>query len=208
MWNKVVKNKNKPMLWVVSGPSGSGKTTLCMRLVRKKRMGIARSISFTTRPIKRGEKNHRDYVFISKKEFLNKIKRGELLEWQKVFGNFYGTSRKLVEEAFTKNKDVLLCIDVKGALEIKKMFAKRSVFIFIVAPSEKELIQRTKMRARENKQEMKKRLAFAKTELSYAKEYDYIIVNDDLDEAVKNLESIIVARRLENVLHPAGKSRR
>jgi len=201
MWNKVVAKKNQPLLWVVSGPSGSGKTTLCMRLLGRKKIGIVRSISFTTRPVKKGEKNHRDYNFISRNEFIKKEKSGEFLEWQKVFGNFYGTSRKLVEDAFKKGKDVLLCIDVKGAIEIKKRFAKRSVFIFIVAPSEKELIQRTKMRARENKQEMKKRLAFAKTELSYAKEYDYIVVNDNLEEAVKNLESIIVARRLENVLH-------
>ncbi|MDD5355274.1 MAG: guanylate kinase [Candidatus Omnitrophica bacterium] len=208
MWNKVVCRKKMPLLWVVSGPSGSGKTTLCMKLSRKKSLGIARSISFTTRAIKKGEKNHRDYVFISQEEFVKKIKKGELLEWQKVFGNFYGTSRKFVEEAFRKNKDVLLCIDVKGALEIKKNFAKRAVFVFIVAPSEKELIQRTKMRARENKEEMRKRLAFAKTELSYAGKYDYIIVNDVLGEAVKNLEAIIVARRMKNVLRATGKTNR
>jgi len=210
MWNKVVRRsrKNTPMLWVVSGPSGSGKTILCRKLLRKKSLGIVRSISFTTRALKKGEKNQRDYIFITQDEFVKKIKKGELLEWQKVFGNFYGTSRKLVEGAFRKNKDVLLCIDVKGALEIKKKFAKRAVFIFIVAPSEKELIQRTKMRAREDKEEMKKRLACAKTELSYAKEYDYIVVNDDLAEAVKNLEAIIVARRMKNVLHSAGKTNR
>jgi guanylate kinase len=200
MWNKIVSNKTKPLLWVVSGPSGSGKTTLCRELLRRKNIGIVHSVSFTTRPIKKGEKSKRDYIFISRQEFLKKIDRGELLEWQRVFGNFYGTSKKLVGQAFKKNKDVLLCIDVKGALEIKKRFSKRSVFIFIVAPSEKELIQRTKMRAREDHAEMQKRLAFVQTELSYAKEYDYIIVNDKLSQAVKNLESIIIARRLENVL--------
>lgn len=206
MWNKIVSKKNRPLLWVVSGPSGSGKTTLCMKLARKKNTGIVRSVSFTARPIKKGERNHRDYVFISKEEFLKKISEGEFLEWQEVFGKFYGTSKKMVEDAFRKNKDVLLCIDVKGALQIKKLFSKRAVFVFIVTPSEKELVQRAKMRARENRQEIQRRLAFAKTELAYAKEYDYIIVNDDLEEAVKNLEAIIIARRSENVLRTARKT--
>lgn len=206
MWNKIVAKKNKPLLWVVSGPSGSGKTTLCMKLLRKKNTGIVRSVSFTTRPIKKGEKNRRDYVFISKNEFLKKIKSGELLEWQRVFGNLYGTSKKLVEGAFRKNKDVLLCIDVKGALEIKKRFSQRSIFIFVVAPSEKVLIQRTKMRAREDKKEMQERLKAAKRELACAREYDYVIVNDDLSRAVKNLEAIIISRRSENVLRSVRKS--
>ncbi len=137
MWNKIVSRRTKPMLWVVTGPSGSGKTTLCMQLLRRGNTGIVRSISFTTRPIKKGEKDQRDYRFISREEFLKKINKGELLEWQEVFGNLYGTSKKLVEEAFKKGKDALLCIDVKGALEIKRRFARRAVFVFIVRPAKR-----------------------------------------------------------------------
>lgn len=206
MWNKVVLRKRESLLWVVSGPSGSGKTTLCSRLLRKKNLDIVRSVSFTTRPLKKGEKNLRDYVFVSKGEFLKKIKRGELIEWQEVFGNLYGTPKKSVYELMTRNKDVILCIDVKGALEIKKKFPKKSVFIFVVPPNEKVLIERTHTRAREDKKEIQRRLAFAKTELSFAKEYNYIIVNDDLTKAIRELESIIIAKRLENVLHSVRKN--
>ena len=206
MWNRVVSKKKKPLIWVVSGPSGSGKTTLCRKLLSKKRSNISRSISFTTRPIKKGERNHSDYIFISKEEFLRKIRKAEFIEWKEVFGNLYGTPKKLVYDLFRKNKDVLLCIDVKGALEIKKKFAKRAVFIFVVPPNERELIRRTKIRAREDRGEMQRRLACVKTELSFAREYDYIIVNDHLSESVKELGSIISAKRLENVLHTNRKN--
>ncbi|NQU18804.1 guanylate kinase [bacterium] len=206
MWNRVVSKKKKPLIWVVSGPSGSGKTTLCRKLLSKKRLNIGRSISFTTRPIKKGERNHRDYIFISKEEFLRKIRRAEFIEWKEVFGNLYGTPKKLAYDLFRKNKDVLLCIDVKGALEIKKKFAKRAVFIFVVPPNERELIRRTKIRAREDRGEMQRRLACVKTELSFVREYDYIIVNDHLSKSVKELESIIYTKRLENVLHTHRKN--
>ena len=202
MWNSIVHKRKQPLLWVVSGPSGSGKTTLCNRLLLNKKLGIARSISLTTRPLRRGEKKNKDYVFVSKEAFLKKIKNREFLEWKKVFGNLYGTSKKFVAGLLKKNKDVLLCIDVKGAREIKKKFSKQSILIFIVPPNVQELARRTRRRAREDKAEIRKRLAFAKTELSFAKKYDYIIVNDNFTKALKELESIIVAKRLENVIHP------
>lgn len=202
MWNSIVYKRKKPLLWVVSGPSGSGKTTLCNKLLLNKKLGIVRSVSLTTRPLRRGEKNHKDYIFVSKRAFLNKIKNREFLEWKKVFGNLYGTSKKFVSSLLTKNKDVLLCIDVKGAREIKKKFPKNSILIFIVPPNAQELARRTRQRAREDKTEMRKRLAFAKTELSFAKRYDYVIVNDNFTKALKELESIIIEKRLENVIHP------
>lgn len=206
MWSNILSKRKKVLLWVVSGPSGSGKTTLCSRLLREKNMNIARSVSFTTRSLRKGEKNHKDYVFVSREEFLKKIKKGDFLEWKEVFGNLYGTPKKLVYDLLARNKDVLLSIDVKGALEIKKKFPTKAVFIFVVPPNEKELAKRTKLRARESRGEMQKRLAFAKTELSFAKEYDYIIVNDDLLKALKDLESIIIAKRLENVLYATRKN--
>jgi guanylate kinase len=202
----MIPKRQQALLWVVSGPSGSGKTTLCNSLLFKQYLNIARSVSCTTRPIRKGEKNYRDYIFISKQTFLGKIKRGEFIEWKEVFGNLYGTPKKRVSDLLARNKDVFLCIDVKGALEIKKKFPIRAVFIFVVPPSVTILAQRTHSRAREDREEIKKRLAFAKTELSFAKEYDYVIVNDDLSEAVKALESIIIAKRLENVLHTVRKT--
>lgn len=205
MWSDIVSKRKRALLWVVSGPSGSGKTTLCNRLLRNKKLGIVRSVSFTTRPLRKGEKNHRDYIFVSKETFLRKIKNGDFIEWKKVFNNLYGTSKKLVDGLRAKNKDVLLSIDVKGALEIKRKFPQKSVFIFVVPPNGKELAKRIKRRAREDKEEMQRRLAFAKTELSFANEYDYIIINDVLSKAVNDLETIIIARRLENVLRATRK---
>jgi guanylate kinase len=197
MWNKIVAKNKKAFLWVVSGPSGSGKTTLCEKLIQHDKLNIARSVSFTTRSLRRGEKSKRDYFFISRQEFRKKIKAGDFLEWKEVFGNLYGTSKRKVRSLIRKNKDVLLCIDVQGALEIMHKFPKQAISIFVVPPNEKELERRTKLRDREKGRELKKRLDFAKTELSYAKKYDYVIVNDDLSEALKNLESIIIAKRLE-----------
>jgi guanylate kinase len=197
MWNKIVAKNKKAFLWVVSGPSGSGKTTLCEKLIQHDKLNIARSVSFTTRSLRRGEKSKSDYFFISRQEFRKKIKAGDFLEWKEVFGNLYGTSKRKVRSLLKKNKDVLLCIDVKGALEIMHKFPKQAISIFVVPPNEKELERRTKLRDREKGRELKKRLDFAKTELSYAKKYNYVIVNDDLSEALKNLESIIIAKRLE-----------
>jgi guanylate kinase len=206
MWNRIVSKTKTPFLWVVSGPSGSGKTTLCNTLLLNKKLGVVRSVSLTTRSIRRGEQNRKDYVFISRQEFVNKIKTGDFLEWKRVFGNLYGTSKKLVYSLLKKNKDVLLCIDVKGALEIKKKFPKRCVSIFVIPPNAKELARRTRSRAREDRAEIQKRLAFANTELSFAKKYDYIIVNDNFSKALKELEAIITAKRLENDLHPSRKT--
>ena len=205
MWNKVVNKARGGVLWVVSGPSGSGKTTICQGVLRHKHLGLQRSISYTTRSRKRGERNKEDYVFISKKKFLQMRKAGRFLEWQEVFGNFYGTAKNSIERIFAKRNDVLLCIDVKGALEIKRKFPNQAVFIFIIPPDEKALKQRLHIRARDEKKEMHRRLKFAKIEISYARHYDYIVVNDKLNQAVRELESIIITKRLENVLHPIRK---
>jgi len=206
MWNKIVNRKRGNVLWVVSGPSGSGKTSICQSLLRNKSLGLARSISYTTRPRKLGEKNNKDYIFIATRRFLQMREGGEFLEWQEVFGNFYGTSKKTVRSIFAKGKDVLLCIDVKGALEIKRQFPDRAVFIFIIPPNERVLKQRLHIRGREEKKEMHRRLKFAKIEISYAPHYDYIVVNDKLNQAVRDLKNIIIAKRLENVLYPIRTS--
>ncbi len=204
MWNRVIP-KRHAFIWVVSGPSGSGKTTLCSRLFNNKKINIVRSVSCTMRPQRKNEKNYRDYIFVSREEFLKKIKQKEFIEYKEVFGNLYGTPKKLIVELLRKNKDVLLCIDVKGALEIKNKFAKKAILIFVLPPSPGVLMKRAVGRARESREEIKKRVAFAKTEIAFAKKYDNIIINDDLSQAQKALESIIVAKRLENVIRPIRK---
>ena len=131
---------------------------------------------------------------------------GEFLEWQEVFGNFYGTSKKKVEAILAKGKDVVLSIDVKGALEIKRQFPGKAAFIFIIPPNEEALKRRLHIRGREGKREMQKRLKFAKIEISYAPFYDYIVVNDNLKQAAQEIESIIITKRLENVLRTVRTS--
>ena len=126
------------------------------------------------------------------------VSNGEFLEWQEVFGNFYGTSKKSVQSYLKKNKNVLVSIDVKGAMRIKKEFPEAAVFIFVLPRNEKELVNRIINRAGDEKEEIKKRLKRVGEELSFAKKYDYIVVNDKLNQAVRELESIIIAKRLEN----------
>lgn len=208
MWNRLVARNKKPILWVVSGPSGSGKTTLCKKLLQKKRLDLVRSVSITTRALRKGEKQYRDYIFVSRDGFLKMARRNEFLEWQEIFGNFYGTPKRTIQQSLRRHKDVVLCIDVKGALAIKKKFFKQSVFIFIIPPSSHYLMRRIKARARESHTEIQKRLRRANIELSFAKQYDYIVVNDTVSEAVHELEAIITAKRLENVLHSARKNDR
>jgi len=200
LWSYLVERKKKNLLWVLSGPSGSGKTTLCQHLLRKKYLGLERSISYTTRPRRKGEIDGEDYFFISRSKFLELEKRGEFLEWQEVFGNFYGTSKKFVESMLAEGKDVVLSIDVKGAKEIRRQFSDRSVLIFIIPPNEEALRRRLHIRGDEGKKEMQRRLNFAKVEISYAPIYDYVIINDNLKQAVNDLEIIIKAKRLENVV--------
>lgn len=196
----MIQRRHKAILWVVSGPSGSGKTTLCGKLIRQGNLNIARSVSCTTRSLRQGEKNYRDYIFISREAFRAKIRQGDFLEWKEVFGNLYGTPEKRVRSLLRHGKDVLLCIDVKGAMEIKRKLPKQTVSIFVVPPNARELARRIRQRARESGRELKRRLAFAQTEITFAKHYDYTIINDELKNALEGLKSIIIAKRLENVI--------
>ncbi|MBI4846051.1 MAG: guanylate kinase [Candidatus Omnitrophica bacterium] len=186
----------KGRLFVVSAPSGAGKTTLCEKLVRTD-TDIMRSVSMTTRLIRPGEKNGRDYFFISAEEFKKKIKNDEFLEYAKVFGNYYGTPREYVEESLNKNKDVLLAIDVQGAMKIRKKMRKRCTLVFILAPDIQELKRRLLKRQTESKTQIMMRLEVARHELSYLKYYDYKIINDNIKTAFKKLQAIVVAARCE-----------
>ncbi|MDI3535457.1 MAG: guanylate kinase [Thermosediminibacterales bacterium] len=181
------------LLVVISGPSGAGKGTLCERLL-KKNHSIYKSVSMTTRQPRKGEIDGESYYFITEEEFKNKIKNGEFLEWAKVYGNYYGSPRAKVLEKLRQGMDVLLEIDIQGAIQVKKSFSD-GVFIFILPPSFEELSERIKKRATEDEKTIYLRLKSAYEEIKHALEYDYIIVNDDIQDAVDKLEAIIKAEK-------------
>lgn len=185
--------KRQGILFVISAPSGSGKTTLCNRLVDSL-TGLNRSISMTTRPPRYGERDGMDYIFIEKEEFLRRQKKKEFLESAKVFDEYYGTPKKYVKHLMTKGQDVILSIDVQGAMKIKKLKIK-AVYIFILPPSIAMLKERLLKRSTDSGREIAKRLRVAKKELSHLYKYDYAVVNNVLDAALENLRSIVIAER-------------
>ena len=185
--------KKKGILFIVSAPSGSGKTTLCNRLLDSVE-GLSRSISMTTRSPRIGERDGMDYIFIEKEEFLKRKKKNEFLEWAKVFEEYYGTPKRYIRHLTTKGQDVLLSIDVQGAMKIKKL-KMRAVYIFILPPSKAILKERLIGRSADSKREIAKRLKIAKKELSYFSRYDYVIVNSMLEPALESLRSIVIAER-------------
>ena len=177
---------------IISGPSGSGKTTLHKRLLGSPKLKnkVTKSISVTTRSKRSGEENGRDYLFITRDEFLKNIDSGYFLEWQKVFENYYGTPKEKVLELLKNGSNVLLCIDVKGAAVVAEQFPQ-AIKIFIKAPSLAVLKKRLMDRASESKDALKIRLETARKELKEAKKYDYVVVNDDLSRAFKYLETFV-----------------
>ena len=178
----------KGVLVVVSGPSGVGKGTIVKTLV-KQRSDIVESVSCTTRSPRAGEVHGREYYFLSEEEFKRRIRENDFLEYDEHFGNYYGTPKSFVREAL-KEKSVILEIDVVGALNAKKAFPK-SVLVMIAPPSVEELERRLKGRSSETEEEIKNRLSRLEYELSKKDEYDYVIVNDDLQTAIAELEQII-----------------
>ncbi|MDP2940466.1 MAG: guanylate kinase [Candidatus Omnitrophota bacterium] len=185
--------KQKPKIFIISGPSGSGKTTLYKRLLKGRGLKdkLKKSISLTTRLRRHNEKNGRDYEFVSRAEFLRRKKNQEFLEGQNIFGYLYATSKENVVGILKQNKNVLLCVDVRGQKAIKKIFPK-AISIFILPPTIAVLKNRLKGRLTEAKKDLEKRLTIAKQEIRYAKRYDYVIVNDHLKTALKKLKAIVM----------------
>jgi guanylate kinase len=178
-------------LIVISAPSGAGKTTVVERLLRSNR-NLRRSVSFTTRPKRPNEKNGRDYFFVSRKEFLAKKKKGFFLEFARVFGCFYGTSEKFVLDRIKRGFDLILAVDVQGMRQLEKKRAKiPTVSIFLMPPSLKVLKKRLERRNTEGKNQIEKRLKVAKREIKACRRYDFIVVNQKLDQAVKEIEGIL-----------------
>lgn len=185
--------KPKGLLLVVSGPSGAGKGTICGEL-RKRMPDLAYSVSITTRDPRPGEIDGKHYFFKTVDEVKDMIFKGELLEYAKVYDNYYGTPRPYVEKLLNEGKDVLLEIDIQGALQVKKVFPG-GVFVFIVPPSLDELSSRIYKRGTDSEEVIEKRLAAATTELTYASEYDYIIVNDVAEKATDKVMTLLEAER-------------
>ncbi|MDD5680890.1 MAG: guanylate kinase [Candidatus Omnitrophica bacterium] len=185
--------RKKGNLFIISAPSGSGKTTLC-ELLEGKTPHLVRSVSLTTRPPRRGEKNGRDYRFVTEAEFKKRIRSGRFLEWAKNFGYYYGTPRDKILTRLSSGKDVILAIDVKGAMKVKKLYPD-GVFIFILPPSLGELKKRLQQRGANSSKEIRKRIQIAKKEITYLPKYNYSVLNDSIKNAVGHLEAIVKAER-------------
>ena len=176
------------ILLVISGPSGVGKGTLKERLLLNEE-NLVESVSCTTRKPRTGEKEGVNYFFVSDREFQSRIEENDFLEYDEHFGRFYGTPRSFVERML-KDKSVILEIDVVGGLNAKRLMPERTVLVMIVPPSMDELKKRLKGRGSENEEEIKNRLVRVKYEMEQESLYDYVIVNDDFEEAYNKLKEI------------------
>lgn len=188
-----MKKKKTGFLIVISGPSGVGKDTICNELV-KRHKEIHLSISMTTREKRSNEKDGKDYFFVTKEEFENKIKNDELLEYAVVHNEYYGTPKEWVINELNKGIDVILLIDINGALKIKNIF-KEAIFIFIMPPNMKTLIDRLVKRGTETKDKIITRFKASYKEINEITKYNYVVVNDILDEAIKKIEAIFIAEQ-------------
>lgn len=198
--------KNKGMIIIVSAPSGAGKTSICDAVIKSDK-NVVYSVSTTTRSPRRGEKNGREYFFVDENTFKNMVKKNMFVEWATVHNNFYGTSKKFLEQIINKGKDILLDIDVQGALKIKKQY-KDAVMIFITTPTLKILKERLIKRNKDSLDVIKTRIKNAKKELTYVPKYDYLVLNDKLDVSIENVKSIIRTERLSikrNKVNIGGK---
>ncbi|MBN2057027.1 guanylate kinase [bacterium] len=180
---------------VISSPSGGGKSTL-VRSMLAEFPDTIHSVSYTTRPPRRGEVDHREYHFISRGDFSNKIEAGDFAEWAEVHGNFYGTDKRQLVEYHEEGYDVLLDLDVQGAMQFKESLPE-SVLIFLLPPSRSELERRLVGRGSEDAEALRIRLRNAAREMKYIDAYDYLVVNDDLSDAQRNLAAILRAERLQ-----------
>lgn len=181
-------------VFIISAPSGSGKSTLVSRLLsRDPRLRF--SVSYTTRRARGNEKPGESYVYITREEFQRRIEEGEFLEYAEVFGNFYGTHREVLEQARAEGKDLILDIDVKGARQLKERIPE-AVTIFILPPSRDILEQRLRARSEDSEAVIQRRLKDAAEELRNYKQYDYVLVNHQLEESTVTLSAIVQAERI------------
>ena len=181
------------MVWIVSGPSGSGKSTLVKKLLELPRMML--SVSCTTRPPRKTESEGKWYNFIEPAEFRQMVAQDEFLEYAQVFGkNWYGTPRKSLDEALAQKKDLVLEIDVQGALQVKEKLPDAKA-IFVLPPSREDLERRIRARAQDSEDEIERRLERARQEILNYERYDFVIINDDLERAGQDVQAIATGWR-------------
>ncbi len=183
----------KGIFIIVSAPSGAGKSSLCQRLMQAY-PEIKFSVSYTSRPPRPNEVNGKDYHFISRKEFKDRIDQGEFVEWVENYGHLYGSSRNVMKEFIQDGRDLLLDIEPRGAKKIKQEF-KGGIYVFVLPPSRSELLKRLEKRGHETDEVIQKRFGQAENELKEISWYDYVIFNEDLETAVNQLISIYVAEK-------------
>jgi guanylate kinase len=187
--------RRRGLMLVLSSPSGAGKTTISRAILRHDRE-LAMSVSVTTRSPRTGEEHGKDYYFVSESEYHAMVAADELLEHAKVFDNYYGTPKSHVERELAAGRDVMFDIDWQGTQQLKASARDDLVSVFILPPSIKELERRLRGRAQDTEEVMQRRMARAADEMSHWPEYDYIVVNQNVDESIEQVESILTAERL------------
>jgi guanylate kinase len=184
------------LMLVLSSPSGAGKTTLTRKLLDKDR-GVALSVSVTTRAMRPGEKDGRDYHFVNRRQFDAMVEKNELLEWAEVFDNYYGTPKKAVMDALAAGRDVLFDVDWQGTQQLRDKAPNDLVSIFVLPPSIPELERRLHKRAQDDYETIHRRMAKAADEMSHWQEYDYVVINHDLDDTFADVLAILAAERVK-----------
>ncbi len=192
--------QRRGLMYVLSSPSGAGKTTIARALLKNDNNNVTISISTTTRPRRAGEVQGQDYYFVGKDEFRDMVDNGEMLEHAKVFDHYYGTPRQPVEQSLAEGKDVLFDIDWQGTQQLSEMSPDDLVTVFVLPPSRAELEKRLRNRSRDTKEteeQIRGRMAKAADEMSHYSEYDYVIINNDIDEAIAKAQLILNAERIK-----------
>ena len=186
-----MNNLNENKIIIISSPSGAGKTTICKYLLKRVK-NIEISISYTTRPQRNNEINGQDYFFLNNKEFIKLKKKKYFIETAKVFDYYYGSPVKNIKKAFSNNNHILFDIDWQGAKKIRKKYDKSQIIdFFILPPNKKELKSRLEKRGRDNRREINKRLSLAVSEIKHYKEYQFVLINENIIDTVNNLVKII-----------------
>lgn len=195
-----------PLVYIISAPSGSGKSTLVSKLM-KLVPGLDFSVSYTTRPSRGSEQNGKQYYFISRDEFEQMIARDEFLEHANVFGNYYGTARRFLQEAAQQGHDLLLDIDVQGAQQIKRKLPD-AISIFVLPPDRRTLERRLRERGEDAEQVIQRRLVTASREIENYDKYNYILVNDRLEESIDSLQAVVRSERFRRLGGPLSEEQK
>ena len=191
-------NKKKGVMLVLSSPSGAGKSSICKSLMSLDK-NLSLSVSTTTRKKRPNEKSGEDYIFVSTEEFKNMLSNNNFIEYANVFDNYYGTVKSLVDNKINNGQDLIFDIDWQGAQQLREKMRENVVSIFILPPSKKELERRLKSRGQDSDEVVKKRMDGASAEITHWAEYDYVIINEDLNKSVNAVLGVLKAERMKRI---------